>query len=256
MARKDLVDSANNMRLWEDVTTIETKYTKPAKVGGQEITAISGTAMFMMATREFGPCGIGWGANIIEERFDEGAEMYKGEGDKRVVLGRELNHTVRIKFWYMLDGKRGEIEQYGCTEYLYLTSFGKLKTDGEAPKKSLTDAIKKSLSMLGFAADVYLGMHDNPEFIEAQMAEERIEAAVDKVAEKEAQAEERLKLIASTIELMNSSGSLREAKKIHDSQVRRFAAKDDTKAVLRLKEELDAITAKFGELDKQGRLAK
>lgn len=257
MARKtDLVDAANNMRLWDNVTTIETKYTKPATVGGQAITAIAGTAMFMMATKEFGPCGIGWGANILEERFDEGAEMSKGEGDKRIVLGRELNHTVKIKFWFIMDGQRGEIEQYGCTEYLYMTQYGKLKTDGEAPKKSLTDAIKKSLSMLGFAADVYLGMHDNPEFVEAQKAEERVESALDKVAEKEAQHEELLATIKSTIELMQSALSLREAKRIHDSVVRKFAARNETKAILRLKEELDNITAKFGEIDKQERTAK
>ncbi|CQD77934.1 Uncharacterised protein [Yersinia intermedia] len=47
-------------------------------------------------------------------------------------------------------------------------------------KKSLTDAIKKALSMLGFSADVWLGMHDNPEY----KAENDIEFAIKNASEK------------------------------------------------------------------------
>lgn len=244
-----------NMRIWDEVEKTDTRYTKSAKVGGQQITALNGTAMIMKATEVFGPVGFGFGWNVLEERFDKGAEIFSGEGEKRVSLGHELNHTVKIKFWAVIDGLRGEFEQYGCTQYLYKSKYG-TTTDGEAPKKSLTDAIKKSLSMLGFSADVFLGLFDDQNYVEALKAEERIEDAVDKVAEKESQAEERLELIRSTIELMNSALTFREAKKISDSQVRRLAAKGDAKGVKRLTDELNLIQTKFGEQDKAERLAK
>ena len=181
--------------------------------------------------------------------------MVSGEGDNRLVLGRELNHTLKIKFWFVLDGQRGEIEQYGCTRYLYKSKFG-TTTDGEAPKKSLTDAIKKSLSMLGFSADVFLGLFDDTAYVDALKADERVEAAVDKIAEKESQAAERVALIKATLDLMNSALSYREAKKISDSQVRRFAVTNDATAIKRLTDELEKVQAKFGEQDKAERLAK
>lgn len=244
-----------NMRIWEKVKTTDTTYTKKAEVGGQKITSLNGTAMIMKATEVFGPVGIGFGWSVVEERFDQGSEMVAGEGDKRIVLGVELNHTIKIKFWFVLDGQRGEIEQYGCTRYLYKSKYG-TTTDGEAPKKSLTDAIKKSLSMLGFSADVFLGMFDDNAYVESLKAEERVEAAVDKIAEKEAQAAERVALIKSTIELMNSALSYREAKKISDSQVRRLAVTNDTVAIKRLTDELEKIQEKFGEQNKAERNAK
>ena len=143
-----------NMRIWEQVQTTDTRCTKYAEVGGQKITNLNGTAMVMKATEMFGPVGIGWGWKVLEERFDDGHEVFSGEGDKRICLGREIGHTVKIQLWFMQDGQRGEVEQYGCTRHQYKTKYG-MTSDGEAPKKSLTDAIKKALSMLGFSADAY-----------------------------------------------------------------------------------------------------
>lgn len=252
---EDMFKPKKNMRIWAEVEKTDTRYTKSAKVGGQQITALNGTAMIMKATEVFGPVGFGFGWTVLEERFDKGAEIFIGEGDKRVSLGHELNHTVKIKFWAVVDGQRGEFEQYGCTQYLYKSKYG-TTTDGEAPKKSLTDAIKKSLSMLGFSADVFLGLFDDTAYVDALKADERVEAAVDKIAEKESQAAERVALIKSTLDLMNSALSYREAKKISDSQVRRFAVTNDATAIKRLTDELEKIQAKFGEQDKAERIAK
>lgn len=220
--------STNNLRIWDRVDKTDTRYTKAAKVGGQQITSLSGTAMIMKATEIFGPAGLGFGWKVLEERFDQGQEMISGEGDKRLVLGVELNHTVKILFWFELDGKRGEFEQYGCTRYLYKSNYG-TTTDGEAPKKSLTDAIKKSLSMLGFSADVFLGMFDDADYIEQRKDEEKIEQAENQETEKERQQAERLEFIRSTIETMGKALSVGELKKIHDSAVRRLTLRNDKK---------------------------
>jgi hypothetical protein len=236
----------NNMKLWDAVSKTDTRYTKDAKVGGQQITSLNGTAMIMKATEELGPAGIGFGWSVLEERFDKGAEMFSGEGDKRVSLGHELNHTVRINFWFFLDGKRGELEQYGCTPYLYKSKYG-TTTDGEAPKKSLTDAIKKSLSMLGFSADVFLGMFDDREYVQQRQEEVAIEQAEDKEAEIERQKQERLDYIKSTIETMQGAQSLQELKKLHDHAVRRLTARKDETAIKRIARELKDLSPKFTE---------
>lgn len=232
---------STNMQIWEKVSTTDTRYTKPAEVGGQKITSLNGTAMIMKATEVFGPVGIGFGWSVIEERFDEGAEMVSGEGDKRLILGRELNHTIKIRFWFELDGKRGEIEQYGCTRYLYKSKFG-TTTDGEAPKKSLTDAIKKSLSMLGFSADVFLGMFDDAEYVNHLKDEELIEQAEDQEAEKARQQQERLDYIKSVIDTMAGAQSPQELKKIHDVAVRKLTLRKDTKGAERVSLEWKRIT--------------
>lgn len=232
---------STNMQIWEKVSTTDTRYTKAAEVGGQKITSLNGTAMIMKATEVFGPVGIGFGWTVMEERFDEGSEMASGEGDKRLVLGRELNHTIKIRFWYELDGKRGEIEQYGCTRYLYKSKFG-TTTDGEAPKKSLTDAIKKSLSMLGFSADVFLGMFDDAEYVNQLKDEELIEYAEDQEAERARQQQERLDYIKSVIDTMAGAQSPQELKKIHDVAVRKLTLRKDTKGAERISLEWKRIT--------------
>ena len=236
--------SDKNLSIWNQVEKTDTRYTKDAKVGGQQITSLNGTAMIMKATEVFGPVGIGFGWKVIEERFDKGAEMFSGEGDKRVSLGFELNHTMKITFWFKHEGERGELEQYGCTPYLYKSKFG-TTTDGEAPKKSLTDAIKKSLSMLGFSADVFLGMFDDRDYVEQRRDEVMIEQAEDKAAEEERQKQERLDYIASVIALMQGAQSPNELKKIHDAAVRKLAARRDDKAVTRITREYDEQKPRF-----------
>lgn len=224
---------STNMQIWDKVSTTDTRYTKAAEVGGQKITSLNGTAMIMKATEVFGPVGIGFGWSIVEERFDEGSEMVSGEGDKRLVLGRELNHTIKIRFWFELDGKRGEIEQYGCTRYLYKSKYG-TTTDGEAPKKSLTDAIKKSLSMLGFSADVFLGMFDDQTYVEQLKEEQAIEQAVDKDAEILRQKQERLDWLNSAVETMSKAVTAHELKMLNVKYIREATRRNEPTFIARI----------------------
>lgn len=236
--------SDKNMQIWNRVEKTDTRYTKDAKVGGQQITSLNGTAMIMKATEIFGPVGIGFGWTVLEERFDKGAEIFVGEGDKRATLGFELNHTVKIRFWIKQDGERGEFEQYGCTPYLYKSKYG-TTTDGEAPKKSLTDAIKKSLSMLGFSADVFLGLFDDKDYVSALADEQAIEQAEDQAAEEDRQKQERLDYIASVIESLKTAQTPKELKSFHDVAVRRLTLRNDTKAVTRIVREYNEQKVRF-----------
>ncbi|SQI38129.1 Uncharacterised protein [Providencia alcalifaciens] len=132
------------------------------------------------------------GYEVIEEKFIDGKPLVEpvlDERNKQVAtkflrdsdgsLFCEQNHSLKIKFWYNTErGLRGEFESYGATPYRYQTNYG-IKVDSEVIKKSLTDAIKKALSMLGFSSDVFMGMHDNPEYVASNKLEYEIKAATD-----------------------------------------------------------------------------
>lgn len=164
----------DNLELWKRVFKTDERFTKAFTQNGGG-TSINGTYLTMLATREFGPKGIGWGVDILEERFDIGAPItrqVKGKDNNaswELVLdgnGNTVNeqyHVVTVRLWYILNGVRGEETAYGCTPYIYGSKYG-ITCDGEATKKSLTDATKKALSGLGFSGDIFMGLYDNLEY--------------------------------------------------------------------------------------------
>ena len=178
---KDMQSDRDNLTLWKNVFKTDERFTKAFSQNGGG-TSINGTYMTMMATREFGPKGIGWGVEILEERFDNGAPFTRkvkgADGNSTWELipdGSggyfiEKNHVIKIMLWYVRGDMRGEEVAYGCTPYLYDSRHGPI-CDGEATKKSLTDATKKALSALGFSADIFLGLYDNQEYRQRNKAE-------------------------------------------------------------------------------------
>ena len=167
----------SNMNLWESVCVTAPHAVKP--ITGKQYKGNSPKPYWLIeqATKAFGPCGIGWGINVVSERFERFGDT-------------ESLHVAKVSVWYELDGKRGHIEQMGQTRSSYVTSAGKFIVDEDAPKKSVTDGMVKCLSMLGFAGDIFSGQWDDskyvawaeeetkrreapkPEFITAQQAEE------------------------------------------------------------------------------------
>lgn len=238
-----------NMALWNQVQKTDPSATKSAKVDGQNITAIGGQHMIKRATELFGPVGIGWGWNVLEERFDQGAPIYRetvvDANTKRMEqIGHEVGHAVRIRLWFILDGKKGEVEQYGCTPFTYKSKWG-TTTDTEAPKKSLTDAIKKSLAMLGFSADIYLGLFDDREYVEQRREEEAIEKAVDQEAEAERQKQERLDWLKSAVEAMAKAVTLHELQALHTKCVREATRRSEAAFIKRLSRAFDERKAEL-----------
>mgnify|MGYP003514114581 CR=1 FL=1 len=207
---------SDNMRIWQQVEKTDPAATKSAKVNGQDITSIKGQHMIKRATEMFGPVGIGWGWRVLEERFDQGGQI---RNDKGELLGNEVGHTVRIELWFELDGKRGVVEQYGCTPFTYKSKWG-VTTDTEAPKKSLTDAMKKALAMLGFSADIFLGLFDDRDYVAEREEEERITKAEDKDAEIARQKQERLDWLKTSVDLLGSAVTAHELKTLHAKFVR------------------------------------
>ncbi|WP_320734109.1 exodeoxyribonuclease VIII [Enterobacter kobei] len=228
----ELAEKGDNMKIWRSVMRTDPRYTKDLAGAGFEGTSINAEYMIMRATEIFGPIGTGWGFEVLEDRMLPGAPMSEAIYEDKKFIGNRLlrdgdgtliteqNHSIKIAFWYLKeDGVAERFEAYGATKYLYKTKNG-ITCDGEAQKKSLTDAIKKALSLLGFSADVWLGLYDQAEYKQENATEFAIKNASEKaedVTRLRNELDEKLTRVANTIE---HAVSTNEAKKVFDTLAR------------------------------------
>lgn len=161
----------DNMKLWHTVCVTDPKAVKP--ITGKQYKGNSPKPYWVIqrATEVFGPCGLGWGVQILSERFER--------------FGDEALHIAHVMVWYMKDGKRCEIEQMGQTRAAYISAAGKHIVDEDAPKKSATDGMVKCLSMLGFAGDIFSGQWDDSKYV-AWAAEETKRREMPTITEQQA----------------------------------------------------------------------
>ncbi|HCR3469670.1 TPA: hypothetical protein ON597_002487 [Proteus mirabilis] len=227
----------NNLSIWKQVQRTDPRFTKPLEGVGFTGTSINSTYMFMRATEIFGPIGEGWGYEVLEEKFIDGKPLLEpvlDERNKQVAtrflrdadgsLFCEQNHSIKIRFWYIIECEtRGEFESYGATPYRYQTNYG-IKVDGEVIKKSLTDAIKKALSMLGFSSDVFMGMHDNPEYIVSNKLEFEIKNASEKAEDITRIRKELDEKFTKHTEVMRSAVTANELRGIASTLTREISA--------------------------------
>ena len=159
------------MKLWQSVCVTDPRAVKP--ITGKQYKGNSPKPYWVIqrATEVFGPCGLGWGVQILSERFERFAD--------------EALHIAHVKVWYLQDGKRGEIEQMGQTRAAYTSAAGKHIVDEDAPKKSATDGMVKCLSMLGFAGDIFSGQWDDSKYV-AWAAEETARREMPTITEQQA----------------------------------------------------------------------
>jgi len=231
----------NNLQLWEQVQATDPRYTKEYKgAGGFQGTAINATWLVKRATEQWGSIGAGWGYEIVEDRFDQGGPIMKGE----TVLAVAQIHTIRLRLWYMQDGERRTVEHYGHTPYVYANKYG-VQTDLEAPKKSLTDALKKCLSLLGFGADIHMGLYEDVDYLTEARNESALTNADDKAEEARRQREEYEAFVAKNVEYMETSTTISELEKIFVAAVRRAQHKKDSKAIARFTRVKDARKAEL-----------
>lgn len=141
-----------NTALWDQVEKTDPKHVKA--ITGKSYQGSSPKPQYLVkrATETFGPCGIGWGFNIVSERIEEGA-------------GGEKMHIAHVRVWYKWGGEMGSVEHVGGTQFSGTRSSGKPFTDEDAPKKSITDALVKALSMIGFAGDIFMGRYDDSKYV-------------------------------------------------------------------------------------------
>lgn len=227
---KELGDS-ENLRLWRGVMRTNPRYTKDMSDLGFGGTSINAEYMIMRATEMFGPVGKGWGWHVVEDKMLEGGPLTEKifEGNKFIgkrtlrdadgSLINELNHFLKIELWYLTDGERAVVESYGSTVYRQTTKNG-IYCDSEVHKKSLTDAIKKALSTLGFSADVWLGLYDDAAYRAESAIEFGIKDATDKAEDSTRIREELDERFKSNVETMRKAVTQNEVSKIASSLTR------------------------------------
>lgn len=143
---------SDNLALWKAVEKTDPNHTKAITGKSYQGTSPKPHYLVHKATETFGPIGIGWGFTIEDERIEDGA-------------GGERMHIARVKVWFKWNGERGEVEHVGGTQFSGTRSSGKPFTDEDAPKKSVTDALVKALSMIGFAGDIFMGRYDDSKYV-------------------------------------------------------------------------------------------
>lgn len=185
----------DNLKLWDSVRSIDQRYTRAANVGGQNMLSVNGLAMVELFTAAFGPIGKNWTYSLRDERYENTRPMMRGN-EPIIIDGAALweqTHTVVIDFMINHGDEWQSFQCFGHTPYRYLTGSGKIMVDQEVGKKSTTDALKKALSLLGVAADVYSGALDDKDY--AVQVQDQIEIkAADSNADKTSEMLEEMRV--------------------------------------------------------------
>lgn len=145
------------MTLWNSVCWTDRQWTYPYKSdSGGTLTAVNPMYNIRRATELWGPCGGRWGFEVQEQRYAKGRTLI----DKDNCQFAERFHTVIVKLWYPTNddpkGPCGYIEHAGGTTVCGVDSQGRAFSEHDHLKCSITDAVSKALSLLGFSADLWL----------------------------------------------------------------------------------------------------
>jgi len=235
----------DNMTIWEFGAHTAPSAVKKTTSDGYPHSSINATYMAKKATELFGPIGTGWGYDIIEERYDDAGPIFDVNNGE--LLCHAKNHTILLRLWYKVGNEIGTVSQFGHTKYIYKSKYG-FTVDSEAPKKTLTDAMKKCLSLLGFSADIFLGQFDDQDYVEAQAAKEELEKADNRAEVQTKQEMEYKDWFNNTIRLMEESKTLPMLEGLFKTAVRKANARNDKKAILRFTETKDKMIAKIEEI--------
>ena len=108
----------------------------------KDFTDINPMWRFKALTEVFGPCGIGWRYEIVDQRIIPGH-------------GNEVAAFVDILLYYKQDGEwSAGIPGVGGSSFVTKESKG-IHTSDECFKMALTDAIGTACKALGMSADIY-----------------------------------------------------------------------------------------------------
>ena len=151
-----------NLKLWESVEKTDPKHTKKANVKGNNLTSIKPQYQILQATKQWGSYGSKWGFKSIN--YDTSLVNVNGL------------MIFKAVFYY----PNGEFETINT---ISIWRDGAMtKPDDEWAKKVETDTLTKSLSKLGFNADIFLGRFDDLRYVEEMNLEFRQSSPEEKEA--------------------------------------------------------------------------
>lgn len=167
----------SNTALWESVFVTDKAHVTEIKGKSYKGNSPRPYYLIQKATEIFGPCGIGWGYKIVEQGTQEVRYPEPLGNTGNTIERLMINHWVLVEFWYKWNGERSEpIQQYGGTKLSYRTSNGKQDFDEDAQKKSVTDALIKCMSCVGFAGDIFSGRWDDSKYHQEQQERQQQQA--------------------------------------------------------------------------------
>lgn len=240
-----MTNSNKNLDLWNRVQKTNPEYTKPfTGDGGYSGTAINGTSVILEATKAWGPIGLNWGFKILEERIDNGAVVYD---DEKEILGHTMTNTVHLELWVkkkLLDpdwkpegdeDPLARVDHFGHTPYItWIKKWSAWKTDSEATKKSMTDAMKKCLSLYGFNADIFLGLYDDVSYVGMVKAELEVEKSDDQLATHIKQKQEYDEWYLKHYKIIETAVNKNELELVFKTCYRKMQRADDREGLLKM----------------------
>lgn len=146
---------SENLKLWNAVCRPPTTALKP--IGGGRLkgmTDINPTWRIQAMTEQFGQCGVGW-KYTIERMWTE-----KVSHDQVAAFAEVWVHTKsttpEVDWSDPIPGVGGSM--------LVKVETAGLKSDDEAYKMAVTDALSVALKALGVGADIYMGRWDGSKY--------------------------------------------------------------------------------------------
>lgn len=196
-----------NLQVWDAVESTPTKYTKKVQQRGG-FTSVDTTYLSKRATEQFGMFGKGWGFS-------------KTEFDQSMIEFGIIIHNA--EFFYVVDGERFTFPIHNAIE-IYLDK-NKTRIDADFAKKLETNTISKALSRLGFAADAYLGLFDNVDYVNSKRMTEEIEAAENQEEKVEAAQKDFIEWLNAQVATLGTIKDAQSIKLTANAIIRKIPAK-------------------------------
>jgi hypothetical protein len=161
--------SSENMELWDKVCTTDKAFTKAVSFG-RKFTAIDPTYQLMEATKLWGPYGDKWGLQQASIHVVDVKCVSKDKNTKKLDEQWVETSAIMTAEFYYPNGS------------FPILVDAPLKPGEDTAKKLQTSAISKSLSKLGFNADVFLGKFDDSQYLkELDARQQRGSEAIDRL---------------------------------------------------------------------------
>ncbi|CAB3739854.1 hypothetical protein LMG22037_06334 [Paraburkholderia phenoliruptrix] len=137
-----------NLSMWTRASKATVPHADAASQADSGGIAAALRQLAYLASAVFGPIGIGWGYDLEEDVLREGAPIVAAGQ----VVGRELMHTARIRFWHRRsDHPQEKVEFTARAHAMFVssTNAGPM-TDPDAPARTELQAFAVCLSKIGF----------------------------------------------------------------------------------------------------------
>lgn len=142
----------DNLKVWNQLSQTDPKYTKQFDRGGFKGTATNPTWQIKRLTEIYGPVGFGWYYEVSD------IQTHKADtGHIMIYLGLNLFVKQDNEWSKPIHGRGGD--------FVVTINKNGMKSDDEAFKKAETDALGNAMKKLGMSADVHMGMFDDNKYV-------------------------------------------------------------------------------------------